>query len=98
MPRLPLDPLRKAAKICEAAARRYVQNTGTSTFQSDSVDRRSQSGEMARRAKELLEQYGSIMGLGSGQGGDASSVPGAAAVRRLDIAPSHHRGRLWRRE
>lgn len=81
-----------AAKICEAAARRYVQNTGTSQFQTETVDRRTQSDIMAARAKELLKQYGDLIGL-SGEG----EVAAAAFVRRFDPITSHGRGFLWPR-
>jgi hypothetical protein len=80
-----------AAKICEMTARRYVQNTGTSTFQNETVDRRSQSDIMAARAKDLLKQYGEIVGKASGE------VAGAAATRKMEIATTHRRGRLWQR-
>jgi hypothetical protein len=81
-----------AAKICSAASRRYVQNTGTSTFQNESVDRRTQSDMMASRAKELLTQYGSLVGRD-----EQGSLPAAAIVKRFDVEPTHARARLWPR-
>lgn len=78
-----------AAKICEAAARRYVQNTGSSAFQTESVDRRTQSDVMASRAKDLVRQYGEIVGRAS------DSIISAAAIQKMSIPTSHGRGRLW---
>jgi hypothetical protein len=86
-----------AAKICEMTARRYVQNAGTSTFQNDTVDRRSQSDIMAKRAKELLATYGAMVGT-STAGDGSPSVVGAAAVKKLTVVPQHNRGRLWHLE
>jgi len=80
-----------AAKICEMAARRYVQNTGSSTFQNDSVDRRTQSDIMASRAKDLMKEYSGIVGKSSGEAG------AAAAVKKMVIPTLHGRGRLWPR-
>jgi hypothetical protein len=80
-----------AAKICEAAARRYVQNTGSSTFQTETVDRRTQSDVMKARAKELMGTYAEIVGKPS------ESTIGAASVRKMVIGTSHGRGRLWHR-
>lgn len=81
-----------AAKICEMTARRYVQNTGTSTFQNETVDRRTQSDIMAARAKDLLRAYAGMVGKGAGE------VTAAAAVKKLVIPTLHGRGRLWRRD
>lgn len=82
-----------AATICEATARRYVQNTGTSAFQNETVDRRTQSDIMAARAKDLMKQYGDLVGLSGGDDG----VAAAAVVRRFDPITSHGRGFLWPR-
>lgn len=81
-----------AAKICQMTARRYVQNTGSSTFQNETVDRRSQSDIMAARAKELLTAYASIVGRADGE------VPGAAATKKMVIPTLHGRGRMWIRD
>ena len=81
------------AEICFAAARRYVQNTGTSTFQNETVDRRTQSDIMAARAKDLMRGYGDMVGRGSGESG----VAAAGVVRRFDLTPLHGRGLLWPR-
>lgn len=86
-----------AAKICEMTARRYVQNTGTSTFQTDSVDRRSQSDIMAKRARELMEMYAQMVGKPVG-GDGVAGVAAAAQVKKMTITPQHHRGRLWHQE
>jgi hypothetical protein len=79
-----------ASKICEMTARRYVQNTGTSTFQSETVDRRTQSDVMASRAKNLREQYAAMVGKPTD-----GSVKGAGTVRKFDVLTQHRRGRLW---
>lgn len=79
-----------AVKLCEMAATRYAQNTGSSAFQSESVDRRTQSDIMASRAKDLMKSYNAIVGKGGG-----GEVAGAAAVKKLEIQPTHGRGRLW---
>lgn len=79
-----------AAIICEMTARRYVQNTGTSTFQNESVDRRTQSDVMSARAKDLRKQYGALVGE-SGDGG----VAGYSTTKKMVIEPTHQRGRLW---
>lgn len=84
-----------AAKICEMTARRYVQNTGSSVFQNDSVDRRTQSDIMASRAKELMKTYGMLVGSGASDDGSGASVSAAAAVKKMAIATQHNRGRLW---
>lgn len=81
-----------AAKICEAAARRYVQNTGTSQFQTETIDRRSQSDVMKSRAKELMTTYAEIVGKPS------DSVVAAGTLHKMVIGTSHGRGRLWHRE
>lgn len=81
-----------ASKICEMTARRYVQNTGTSTFQNETVDRRTQSDVMASRAKDLRGQYAAMVGK------PENGVRPAGTVRKFDVATSHRRGRLWHRE
>lgn len=85
-----------AAILCEMAARRYAQNTGTSTFQQDSVDRRSQSDIMASRAKDLRARYGIMVGKGDGDGGE--DVRGFSATRKMLISSTHGRPRLWPHE
>jgi hypothetical protein len=82
-----------AVKICEMTARRYVQNTGTSTFQNDSVDRRSQSDQMAARAKDLFKTYAELVGRDIEDNG-----PPAAGVRyRLGVDSLRRNAPLWRR-
>jgi hypothetical protein len=80
-----------AVKICEMAARRYVQNTGTSVFQAETVDRRSQSEVMAARAKDLLRVYHALVGKDG-------EVVAAGGVRKLIVPTAHRRGRLWHLE
>lgn len=79
-----------AVKLCEMTARRYVQNTGTSTFQNETIDRRTQSDIMASRAKELMKAYNALVGKG-----DAGEIPGAHVIKKFEIATRHGRGRLW---
>lgn len=81
-----------AAKICEMTARRYVQNTGTSTFQTETVDRRSQSDVMAARAKDLLKAYAAMVGRSGGE------VSAASATKKMVIPTLHGRGRMWTRD
>ena len=88
-----------AIKICEAAARRYVQNTGTSAFQNETIDRRTQSDVMASRVRELTGTYNALVGKGgqTAGGGEGSSVAAAAAVKRFQVTTGHRRGLLWPR-
>ncbi len=81
-----------AAKICEMAARRYVQNTGSSTFQNETVDRRTQSDIMAARAKDLIKAYNILVGKAEGE------IAAVGAVRKLLVPTTHARGRLWHLE
>ncbi len=79
------------AKVCEMTARRYVQNTGTSSFQNDSVDRRSQSDQMASRAKDLFKSYAELVGRDAEDSG-----PPAAGVRyRLGVDSLRRNRPLW---
>lgn len=81
-----------ASMICTMAARRYVQNTGSSTFQNETVDRRTQSDIMASRAKELMKAYDILVGKVAG------AIAGVGAVRKIVVPTRHGRGRLWHLE
>lgn len=84
-----------AYHLCAMTSRRYVQNTGTSAFQNESVDRRTQSDIMASRAKELLARYGEMVGKGGGAEA-GGSMAAAGIARRLSYESTGHRmGRLW---
>lgn len=86
-----------AAEICAAAARRYVQNTGTSAFQNETIDRRTQSDVMASRAKDLRASYDRLVGRGSGGSTGDAGVAAAAVVRRFDVEALNPRGFMWPR-
>ncbi|MGE3278193.1 MAG: hypothetical protein AB7O67_24040 [Vicinamibacterales bacterium] len=81
-----------ASVICETAAARYAQNTGTTNLSGDVVDRRSQADVMGSRAKALRTLYNQMIGVGQEAGG---STPAASAVKDLDVDTSHRGGMLW---
>lgn len=79
------------AIICEQAAIRYAQNTGTSMLQGDTVDRRTQSDVMRSRAKNLRDRYAAIVGAG----GVDANLQGASATKDLDVSPGTGLGFLF---
>ena len=84
-----------AAIICEEAAIRYAQNTGSSGLQNDTVDRRTQSDVMKARAKLLRDRYAMLIGLATGEAGAAAAVQPASAFKDIDMDASHQLGMLW---
>lgn len=83
------------------AANGAVRNTGNSSLPGDVVDRRSQSGDYAARAKGMLAIYNDLMGLGgtgagiAGAGG--STVAPASGFKDLDVPSTFPAGFMFHR-
>lgn len=83
-----------SAYLMRIASRKAAQNTGTTGLPNDIVDRRTQSGDLNARAKDLFAEYAELMGLSTGGSGESGSTSkGAHAFKDLDSGL--WRGGLW---
>lgn len=74
-----------ACQILEMYAAGAVQNTGSTGFPSDVVNRQSTSFEAMRRAADLRARYKALVGVQS-----ESELRPASAIVELDVDPASH--------
>lgn len=79
-----------ACQILEMYAAGAIQNTGSTGFPSDVVNRQTASGEAMRRAADLRTRYKALVGVQP-----QADLKAAGAVFELDVQPMHGLGTLW---